>query len=302
MWDACWRAVAYCLHPRVVLVCLLPLALAAAAVGSLGWAWWEAAVDAVRALIDRWSLSATLLGWLEDMGLRQLRSLLAPLLVVAAAVPLVVLLSLLLVALLATPVVVRLVAARRFPDLQVRQGAGWWQSLGWTLACTAAALLALVASLPLWLLPPLVLVLPPLIWGWLTSRVLGFDVLALHASAAERRLLLRRHRWTLLAMGVLCGGLGALPSGLWVMSAATLMLAPVLLALTVWLYTGVFAFATAWFAHYLLAALQAHREDEAAAIAAALGAATPVSLYDEEPAQALLPARTNARTAPGAPS
>jgi hypothetical protein len=292
MWDACWRAAAYCLHPRVVLVCLLPLALAAAAVGSLGWAYWEAAVDGVRSLIDRWALSALLLGWLEQMGLRQLRSLLAPLLVVAAAVPLVVLVSLLLVALLATPVVVRLVAARRFAGLQARRGAGWWQSLGWTLACTAAALLALLASLPLWLVPPLVLVLPPLIWGWLTSRVLGFDVLALHATAAERRLLLRRHRWTLLAMGVLCGGLGALPSGLWVLSAATLMLAPVLLALTVWLYTGIFAFATAWFAHYLLAALQAHREAEAAAIAAALGAATPASLHDEDPPPALPPPPT----------
>jgi hypothetical protein len=72
----------------------------------------------------------------------------------------------------------------------------------WSAACTAAALLALVLSIPLWFVPPLVLVLPPLIWGWLTCRVLAFDVLAQHATPAERRQVLRQQRWPLLAMGV----------------------------------------------------------------------------------------------------
>ena len=39
----------------------------------------------------------------------------------------------------------------------------------------------IVLSIPLWLIPPLVMVLPPLIWGWLTYRVFGYDVLAEHA-------------------------------------------------------------------------------------------------------------------------
>ena len=92
-----------------------------------------------------------------------------------------------LVATLATPAVVRLVAAQLDTELQSRQGASWLQGLAWALACTVAAVVALVLSIPLWLVPPLVMVLPPLIWGWLTCRVFSFDVLALHASAAERR-------------------------------------------------------------------------------------------------------------------
>jgi len=126
----------------------------------------------------------------------------------------------------------------------------------WSLACTFAALAALVLSIPLWFVPPLVLVLPPLIWGWLTCRVFAFDVLAQHASAGERRYLLRRHRWPLLLMGVVSGYLGAVPSLLWAASAATLIFAPLLVVLSVWLYTLVFAFAACWFAHYLLAELQ----------------------------------------------
>ena len=259
--DAFWRAAAYCIHPRVMLWSLLPVLVAGGVLGLLGWAYWESAVAAVRAGLEQWSLVAALLQWLESIGATQLRTLLAPLIVVALMVPLVVIASMLLVALAMTPTVVNLVASRRFPQLQRRHGAAWWQGLLWSLACTAGALLALVGSVPLWFVPPLVLVLPPLIWGWLTYRVFAFDVLAAHATAEERRLILRRRHWPMLAMGVVCGFLGAAPSLLWALSAATLIFAPVLAVLSVWLYTLVFTFAACWFAHYALAALQRLRDE-----------------------------------------
>ncbi len=279
MFDAFWRAVAYCAHPKVFLWSLLPLLAVGSAVGLLGWAYWEPTVAAVRAFLERWELLAALLQWVEAQGAPQLRALVAPMIVVALAVPLVVLLTLLGVALMLTPAVVRLVAARRFPQLQRLQGAAWWQSLLWSAACTATALLALVLSLPLWFVPPLVAVLPPLIWGWLTCRVFAFDVLALHASATERRFLLRARRWPLLAMGVVCGYLGALPAMVWALSAATLIFAPLLVLVSVWLYTLVFAFAANWFAHYLLAELALLRG--AAQRAAAPAATTAPALETE---------------------
>ena len=262
MIDAFWRAAAYCLHPRLMLWSLLPLLVAGGAVALLGWAFWEPAVAAVRDTLERWALTAAMLEWLDSMGANQLRTLLGPMIVVALAVPVLVVVSLLLVATLMTPAIVDLVAARRFPGLESRRGAAWWQGLVWALACTAAALLALALSVPLWLVPPMVLVLPPLIWGWLTCRVLGHDVLALHASRAERHLLLRRHRWALLAMGIFCGYLGALPSMMWALSAATLIFAPLLVLASVWLYTLIFAFAALWFAHFALAELQRLRAAE----------------------------------------
>jgi len=179
-------------------------------------------------------------------------------------VPLVAITSLLLVALLMTPAIVSLVAGRRFPQLLRLQGGSWWQGLAWSLCCTLAALLAIAVSVPLWFVPPLVLVLPPLVWGWLTCRVLAFDVLAQHASAAERRLLMHSRRWPLLGIGIVCGYVGAAPSLLWALNAATLIFAPVLAVLSVWLYTLVFAFAACWFAHYLLADLQRLRSSASA--------------------------------------
>ena len=57
-------------------------------------------------------------------------------------------------------------------------------------------------------------------------------------------------------MGIVSGSLGAAPSLLWAVSALTLVLAPFLILVSIWLYTLVFAFSSLWFAHYLLAALQ----------------------------------------------
>lgn len=260
LFDAFWRATAYCLHPRVILWSLLPLVVGGGAVALLGWAYWESTVAAVRGALEEWELVAAMLQWLESIGANQLRTLMAPMIVVALSVPVVVVATLLLVALLVTPAVVRMVAARRFPTLQRRQGAPWWQGVLWALACTAAAMLALVLSIPLWFVPPLVLVVPPLIWGWLTCRVFAFDALAAHATAPERRFVMRNRRWSLLTMGVCCGYLGALPSLLWAASAAALIFAPLLVVLSVWLYTLVFAFAACWFAHFTLAELQRLRD------------------------------------------
>jgi hypothetical protein len=123
----------------------------------------------------------------------------------------------------------------------MRHGGSWWSSVLFSLGCTLVALIALLASIPLWFVPPLVLVVPPLIWGWLTYRVMTFDVLAEHASRDERRRILREQRWPLLVIGVVTGYLGAAPSLLWAMSAMTFIIAPLLIVASVWLYTLVFA-------------------------------------------------------------
>lgn len=264
-FDSFWRALAYCLHPRVWLWAMLPLAAAGGLVGLLGWAYWEDTVGAVRSTLEQGLLVARMLQWLDSIGAQHLRALLAPLIVVSLSVPLVVVLTLLLVAFVVTPAAVRMVAARRFPDLQRRDGAAWWMSVLWPLACTAAALLALVLSVPLWFVPPLVLVLPPLIWGWLTYRVMAFDALSLHATARERHQVMHGRRWPLRCIGLCCGYLGAVPGLVWAASAATLIFAPLLAIVSVWLYTIVFAFASCWFAHFVLAELQRLRAAEAAA-------------------------------------
>lgn len=273
--DAGWRAAAYCLHPRVIGWSLLPLLIAVSLSFGLMWFFWEPAVTTVRAQMESWLIVDTLLKWLDGMGASGFRSVLAPLIVVVLALPLIMALSLLLVAALMTPSLTRLVAERRFPDLARQQGGSLWGGLAWSLGSTALALFALLLSMPFWLVPPVALVLPPLIWGWLSYRVFCYDVLADHASADERRTLLRRHRWPLLAIGIVSGYLGAAPSLIFAFGAMSLVLAPLLLPIAIWLYMLVFAFAALWFAHYALQALQQLR-GQATVIDMAAAPAEPV--------------------------
>lgn len=269
--DSFWRAAAYCLHPRVIGLSLLPLVICGALAFGFMFFFWESAIAGVRATMESWLLIESALRWLDTMGLQSLRTGLAAIVVLAGLLPVVIVLSLLLVALCMTPAIVQLVAERRFPLLEKKRGATLLQSVAASLGATLLALVLIVLSMPLWLVPPLVMVLPPLIWGWLTYRVFGFDVLAEHASAEERRALLKAHRMPMLAMGVVCGYLGAVPSLIWAIAGiSAIIFAPFVVLLAIWLYTLVFAFSTAWFTHYALGALQAQRAAEPVVISEVL--------------------------------
>lgn len=213
--DSFWRAVAYCMLPRVIVLSLLPLGLMVVLAAGLGYFYWEAAVAWTRGALDAWPLLASFWAWIGRLFSSDVTAMLAPLVVVFAATPLIVVVSLLVVAGFMAPALTRLVGERRFPSLEQKKGASFFGSVARSLAVTILALVALVVSMPLWLIPPLVLILPPLIWGWLTYRVMSFDALAEHASPEERATLLRTHRLPLLCVGVLCGYLGAAPSIVW---------------------------------------------------------------------------------------
>jgi hypothetical protein len=259
--DSFWRAAAYCVRPRVIALSLMPLLLMATAASGLAYFYWDAAVQGMRGLLDGYAVLATFWGWLQRWGLGDVAAVVAPFMVVLVVAPALVVISLLVVTVLMTPALVALVADRRFPALARKKGGSFMASLAWSMSSTVLALIALMVSVPLWLVPPLVLILPPLIWGWLTYRVMTFDVLAEHASKEERDELFRRHRSSLLGMGILTGYLGAAPSILWasgvVFAAAFFILVP----LAIWIYTLVFAFSSLWFAHYALAALERLRSE-----------------------------------------
>ena len=250
----------YCLHPRVIALSVMPLVIMVAISLGLGYFFWSDAVEAIRSQLSNYELLNTMVRWLEGLGLGNLRTVLAPALLLCLAVPVIVIVSLLFVAMLMTPAMVALVAERRFPLLERKQGGSMLTSLFWSLGSTLLAVIALVISIPLWLIPPLILVLPPLIWGWLTYRVMSYDAMVDHASSQERRQIFKEHRMPLLAIGVLSGYLGAAPSLIWASGAMFVAMAPLLVPVAIWIYTLVFAFSSLWFAHYTLAALEQLRK------------------------------------------
>ncbi len=165
MIDSFWRALAYCLHPKVVLLSLLPLILMAVIVTGLGALYWDLAVSSVRT----WMELSPVLGWgstwLERMDILNLKAVIAPLVIIVAVTPVVMIMSLLAVSLMMTPTLVSMVGSRRFPQLTLKRGGSIWQGLVWTLMSVILAMGALILTLPLWWVPPLAMVLPALIWG-----------------------------------------------------------------------------------------------------------------------------------------
>ena len=196
------------------------------------------------AFLDASVIVSTMGAWLAAVGLPGLKTMLAPLILIVVLTPVVAVSSVLLVSTTMTPALVNLVARRRFPQLQRRQGASFFASVAWACLSCLLALLATVISSPMWIVPPLVLILPPAIWAWLTYRIMAFDALASHASAAERQTLMQTHRLALMALAM----------------------APLLLPVSVWLYSLVFVFASLWFIHYCLDALHTQRQTQEAEV------------------------------------
>lgn len=262
--NSFWRAVAYCLHPRVIALSILPLVIMSVLSLGLGYFFWDNALTMMRGSLESHEMVNASVRWLEGLGLNSLRLVLAPALLLFLAVPVIVIVSLLFVAMFMTPAMVALVAERRFPSLERKKSGSVVASLLWSLGSTILAIFALVISMPLWLIPPLVLILPPLIWGWLTYRVMSYDAMVEHASSDERRQIFRENRLPLLSIGVLSGYLGAAPSLLWASGAMFVAMAPLLVPIAIWIYTLVFAFSSLWFAHYTLAALEQLRKKNSA--------------------------------------
>jgi len=288
--DSCWRAAAYCLHPTVIALSFLPVLLMGALAWFLAVYFWVPALDAVSTTLGSWQLVKVMESWLGSAGLSNVRSMLSQLIVMVIATPVIVIGSLLLVAAMMAPWMLKLVAKRRFPTLEQLHGGSMLGGVVSALWVTLLAVFALIITIPLWLIPPLVLVLPPLIWGWLTFRVMSYDVLADHASREERREIIKAHRFTLIAMGVLTGYVSALPSMIWGFGFA-LILAPYVVLVAIWAYTLVFAFSALWFSHYLLSALADLRELRARdeAVRTPVNVNDAVLLASVQPTPAALP-------------
>lgn len=255
MLDACGRALVDCLRPRILGITLMPLGLMLLLGFLLSYFYGAAAVERVSQWLDGsggWSLVGNMF---SGLGIENATAIVAPIIVFLVASTFIAVLSLLLIGALLMPVMVSLVKNRRFPQMAAFGKDSLLRSLWWSFVSTLIALAAIAITLPLWLLPPLAFIIPPLIWGWLAYRMLSFDALAKYASANERQMLMQQHRWPLLLMGVICGYLSAAPSIIWASGVVFAVAFPLLVPLGIWIYTMVFAFSALWFTHYCLKAL-----------------------------------------------
>ncbi|MEO8408589.1 MAG: EI24 domain-containing protein [Oxalobacteraceae bacterium] len=253
------RALLSQLHYRMLMLTILPFLLSVAIWGVALWQGLQPLIDWLQRYFlenDGFRISGNLLTML---GLGALKTVLVPLIAMWLLLPLMILTALLCIGMIAMPMIARHVGKRHFPALETRKGGSFWGSLWMSGSSFVIFVLLWLITLPLSLVPPLMLIVLTLLWGWLTYRVMAYDALADYADAGELRAILRIHRWPLLMIGAVSGAMGAAPTLLWLGGALSVIFFPLLAAGSIWLYVLVFVFTGLWFQYYCLAALQKYR-------------------------------------------
>ena len=195
------------LHFRMLLLTVLPFLLSLLLWGVVLWLGLQPLIDWLHGyFVDNnlFQSAASVLGW---FGLGAIKTVLVPLLAMWLLLPLMVVTALIFVGVMAMPAVATHVATRHYPQLAQRRGGSLAGSLSASLGAFLIFAMMWLVTLPLNAVPLMAFVLQPVLWGWLTYRVMAYDALAEHASADERRALMRAHRWPMLAIGVAAGAM-----------------------------------------------------------------------------------------------
>ena len=205
------RALVSQCHPTMLFAVLLPFLIALIGAFLLLWFFWTPLTDWLRVEASQWDVINRFDEWLVTLGLFSLKLYFVPIIAAAILLPVSGILGLAIAAVFVMPLVLRHVSQRDYVTLR-RQGkfataVSVWNAL-WICAVFA---LGWVLTLPLWLVPPMALLLSLFWWAFAFSRMMRLDAIVEHASPAERRLLLQRHNGGFWAIGLLCSLLNLLP-------------------------------------------------------------------------------------------
>lgn len=228
-------------HPKMLLALLLPFFIALVGAVLLLWVFWTPLTNWLDATALDWSYLNEFDQWLLAVGLFSIKLYLVPLLAVAILLPLSGILGLVIAAIFVMPIALRHVEKREYRGL-VRHGHfsttyGMWNavwvgilfSLGW------------LATMPLWLIPPLPVILPIVWWAFAFTRMLRVDAVIEHANVHERKWLWRRYNRQYWLMGFVLALINLFPPA--------------------WLVLPVFS--SLVFAHFSLEALRQLRQETA---------------------------------------
>lgn len=257
---ALWRAILSQLSVKMLLLTILPVVLSLIIWSVLLSFGLQPMIDWLQAYFTNNDGFRTASGILEWLNLGSIKTVLVPLLAMWVLLPLMILTALVVVGTMAMPIVAKHVGNNFYPELEKFRGGSWLGTL-WISSYSFVIFLTLwVVTFPLSFIPPLTFVIQPLLWGWLTCKVMAYDALAEHASPDEYKAIVRQFRWPLLLIGCVAGVLGAAPTLLWLGGPLSVVFFPVLAALAIWLYVLIFIFSGLWFEHYCLEALAEHRK------------------------------------------
>ncbi|UYO92860.1 EI24 domain-containing protein [Pollutimonas sp. M17] len=205
------RALVSQCHPKMLAALFLPFIIALLGAIILLWAFWTPLTGWLNMQAADWEIINEVDQWLLAIGLFSIKLYLIPMLAVAILLPLSGILGLVIAAVFVMPIVLRHLEKRDYRGLS-RQGqfstaVGTWNAI-WVGGLFA---LGWLVTMPLWLIPPMPVLLPIFWWTFAFTRMLRVDAAIEHASPQERRMLWRRHNRQLWLIGFILSLINLFP-------------------------------------------------------------------------------------------
>lgn len=168
---------------------------------TIGVSFWQRANAALMALLPAMSWS----------GGQWLGSIAADFLLLVTLVAMIYCTTLILVGAVSLPLMMARIAARDYPDLQRCGENAFWGGIANMLGASVIFIIGWLLTLPLLLIPGVLLIIPLAWTAWLNQRAFRFDALAEHATASERKQLVKRERGSFALAGIVSALTAAIP-------------------------------------------------------------------------------------------
>lgn len=194
-------------QPAVLLILFVPMIAALLLWLGIAFVWWDSWTSLVQAAIVQHGNFS----WTANWDLAAVASWIATGVVLALLLPMILITSLLIATVFAMPLLVRHVAQRDFPTLEMRHGGSILGSTWNAVVAISVFVLLWIVTVPLWLLGPLAAVVPLALSAYLNQRLFRYDALSDHADAEEMRRLFQAARGQLFMLGLITGLLYFIP-------------------------------------------------------------------------------------------
>jgi flagellar biosynthesis protein FlhB len=208
--GALGRATLSQLHPKMLALLLGPFLLSLVLWAAAAWFFWQPLTNLIGSVLFSNGFMAQVNHWLAQIGLPA-KGLVSAVLALLLVVPLMFVTAVAAIAVFAMPAVTRHLTVTDYPDVvkkgNLALGASIWNSV----SSLIIFVIGYIITLPLWLIPPLFIVVPLLWWGWFNARVMRFDSLLEHASEQERSHIISHNKSDFRLLGLATAALNYLP-------------------------------------------------------------------------------------------
>lgn len=195
----------------MLLALLLPFAVALLGAIVLLWVFWTPLSVWLEQLMFSWEWVSSVDAWLVTLGVASLKLWLIPVFTTLMLLPLSGILGLVVAALFIMPWVSRHVSKHDYRRLERKGSFGLFQSVWNAFWVTVVFVMGWLLTMPLWLFPPMAIILPILWWTFAFTKLLRLDALSEHTTPEERRLLIKRHNGGYWMLGFVCSLINLLP-------------------------------------------------------------------------------------------